>query len=139
MKTSVMEVNDMLSVLSLDEVEDRIGEVPGVESVTVDFAGGTATVRFDETRIEIADIKPAVRQRAYEAADAPAEGEGHGDHPERGAPEPPKPGGSASAPAADAAAPKPVADKPALHVPSPGAVAAAPDGGKPKDKAPDKH
>ena len=30
MKTSVIEVHAMLSVLSVDEVEKRIGEVPGV-------------------------------------------------------------------------------------------------------------
>lgn len=35
MKTSVMDVRDMLSVLSVAGVEERIGEVPGVESVTV--------------------------------------------------------------------------------------------------------
>jgi copper chaperone CopZ len=50
MKTSVIEVRDMLSVLSVDEVEKRIGEVPGVESVTVNNAAGSATVRYDETR-----------------------------------------------------------------------------------------
>ena len=38
MKTSGMEVHDMLSVFGVDEVEKRIGEVPGVESVTVNFA-----------------------------------------------------------------------------------------------------
>ena len=38
MKTSVIEVHDMLSVLSVDGVEQRIGEVPGVESVTVNYA-----------------------------------------------------------------------------------------------------
>ena len=32
MKTSVMEVRDMLSVLSVSGVEERIGKVPGVES-----------------------------------------------------------------------------------------------------------
>lgn len=68
MKTSVIEVRDMLSVLSVDGVESRFGEVPGVESVTVDFAGGTATVRYDETRLEIADIKSAVRQLSYTGA-----------------------------------------------------------------------
>ncbi len=31
MKTSVIEIHDMLSVLSVDGVERRIGEVPGVE------------------------------------------------------------------------------------------------------------
>jgi len=68
MKTSVIEVRDMLSVLSVDEVEKRIGEVPGVESVTVDYAAGSATVRYDETRLAIADIRSAVRQRGYESA-----------------------------------------------------------------------
>ena len=64
MKTSVMEVHDMLSVLSVLGVEKRIGEVPGVESVTVNFAAGTATVRYDETRLTVADIKLIVRQNA---------------------------------------------------------------------------
>ena len=71
MKTSVIGVHDMLSVLSVDEVETRIGDVPGVESVTVNFAAGSATVRYDETRLEVADIKSAVRQRGYGSA-APA-------------------------------------------------------------------
>ena len=68
MRTSVIEVHDMLSVLSVEEVEKRIGEVPGVESVTVNFAAGSATARYDETRLEISDIKSAVRQRGYEPA-----------------------------------------------------------------------
>jgi Cu2+-exporting ATPase len=86
MKTSVMEVKDMLSVFSVDEVEKRIGEVPGVESVTVNFAAGKATVRFDETRLAIADIKSAVRQRGLEAA-APADvppSDAHEGHPAAG-------------------------------------------------------
>ena len=62
MKTSVMKVHDMLSVLSVLGVEQRIGEVPGVESVTVDFAAGSATVRFNETRLSLADIRSGVRQ-----------------------------------------------------------------------------
>ena len=63
MKTSVIDVEGMLSVLSVDEVEKRIGEVPGVDSVTVNFAATSATVRYDETRLEVSDIKSAVRQR----------------------------------------------------------------------------
>ncbi len=68
MKTSVIEVPEMLSVLSVDEVENWIGEVPGVQSVTVNFDEESATVRYDETRLEIADVKSAVRQRANESA-----------------------------------------------------------------------
>ncbi len=40
MKTSVIEVHVMLSVLSVDEVERWIRDVPGVEIVTVNFAAG---------------------------------------------------------------------------------------------------
>ena len=68
MKTSVIKVHDMLSVWSVDEVEKRIGEVPGVQSVTVNNAASSATVRYDETRLEIADIKSAVRQSGYKSA-----------------------------------------------------------------------
>jgi copper chaperone CopZ len=88
MKTSVIEVHDMLSVFSVDEVEKRIGDVPGVGSVTVNHAAGSATVRYDETRLEIADIKSTVRQRGYDSA-APAaapEGHGHDGHIAPGAP-----------------------------------------------------
>jgi len=82
MKTSVMDVRDMLSVLSVVGVEERIGEVPGVESVTVNFAAGNATVRFDETRLDLADIKSDVRQRGSDAdakskAPTPDSHEGH--------------------------------------------------------------
>ena len=87
MKTSVIEVQDMLSVLSVQGVEERIGEVPGVESVTVNYAAGSATVRYDETRLQIADIKSAVRQSGYES-DAPAAasaGDGHEGHAAPGA------------------------------------------------------
>ena len=67
MKTSIINVHDMLSVLSVEEVEKRIGEVPGVESVTVNFSAENATVRYDETRLEAADIKSSVRQKSYES------------------------------------------------------------------------
>jgi copper chaperone CopZ len=88
MKTSVIEAHDMLSVLSVDEVERRIGKVPGVESVTVNYAARSATVRYDETRLEVADIKSAVRQSGYESA-GPAvatAGDGHEGHTAPGAP-----------------------------------------------------
>ena len=82
MKTSVMEVRDMLSVLSVSGVEERIGKVAGVESVTVNFAAGTATVRYDETRLNIADIRSDVRQSGYETESAPgvSPGKGHEGH-----------------------------------------------------------
>jgi Cu2+-exporting ATPase len=134
MKTSVIEVHDMLSVLSVDGVEERIGEVPGVESVTVNYAAGNATVRFDETRLEIADIRSAVRQKGYESDDAPvatSAGHGHEGHAEPGAPL------AISAPAAPKTPPAAPAAATASAIPksAPGAASA---GGEQKNKAPDK-
>ena len=81
MKTSVMEVRDMLSVLSVLGVEKRIGEVPGVESVTVNHAAGSATVRYDETRLTVADIKSGLRHLANEpAVEPPLEHAGEHKH-----------------------------------------------------------
>ena len=77
MKTSVIKVRDMLSVLSVGGVEKVIGEVPGVESVTVNFDAGSATVRYDETRLEIADIKSAVRQSGHAAEPTATAGHDH--------------------------------------------------------------
>ncbi|MEP7181922.1 MAG: heavy-metal-associated domain-containing protein [Betaproteobacteria bacterium] len=150
MKTSVIEVRDMLSVLSVDEVERRIGEVPGVESVTVNFSAESATVRYDETRLEVADIKSAVRQRGYEStasANASA-GDSHEGHAAPGAaPATPVPVASKTSPGAPAAAgaasagtarqdhaPPSTAEAAALK-PSSAAPAAAPAGDKQQDKA----
>jgi len=113
MKTSVIEVHAMLSVWSVEEVEKRIGEVPGVESATVNHAARTATVRFDETRLEIADIKSGVRQRGYES-EAPAAasaGESHEANMAPGAPPASPSPAPKTAPAAPVAAqaPTPVA------------------------------
>jgi copper chaperone CopZ len=132
MKTSVIEVRDMLSVLSVDEVEKRIGEVPGVESVTVNYAAGSATVRYDETRLEIADIKSAVRQRGYEstAPAAASASEGHEGHTAPGVP-PATSAPAATKPVPDAAA---AATAPTSVAPKP-AAAAAPAGDKQQDKA----
>jgi len=143
MKTSVIEVHAMLSVLSVDEVERRIGEVPGVESVTVNFAAGSATVRYDETRLEVADIKSAVRQRGYESA-APAAASaagGHEGHTAPGAPpETPAPAAPQPSPAAPAAAPAPTsaASKPAADAAAT-AAAPAPDAAAPAGKGHEGH
>ena len=114
MKTSVIEVRDMLSVLTVDEVEKRIGGVPGVDSVTVNFAAANATVRYDETRLEVADIRVMAHQRGPQPAgeSLPAEGSKH-----ESAREPDAVPTSKVTPAA--------ASKPEAAMPKPSLVAAA--------------
>ena len=117
MKTSVFEVHDMLSVLTVDEVEKRISGVPGVDSATVNYAAGNATVRYDETRLEVADIKVMVHQRGPQAAgeSLPVDGSEHAPSRKPDAvPTPKVTPASASKP--EAAMPKTSAD-PAAAVP----------------------
>ena len=121
MKTSIIEVSDMLSILTVDEVEKRIGEVSGVESATVNYAAGNATVRYDETLLEVADIKVLVHQSGQHSAgesQAKAVGEDKPEHKHAVEPtpetapasaSPPKPAMPKAAPVDPATAPKPAA------------------------------
>ena len=113
MKTSIIEVTDMLSVLTVDEVEKRFGDVPGVESATVNFAARNATVRYDETLLEVADIKILVHQRGQQSA-----GESQAKAVSEDKPEP-KPGVKPvpEAAPASAAPPKPAMPKAAPVAP----------------------
>ena len=118
MKTSIIEVSDMLSVLTVDEVEKRIGEVQGVESATVNYAARNATVRYDETLLNVADIKVLVHQRGQQSAgesqpkdeseDKPAHKHAVEPTPEA-APASASPPEPAAVPVAPATAPKPAA------------------------------
>ncbi len=121
MKTSIVEVRDMLSVLSVLGVEKRIREVPGVESATVDFAAATATIRYDETRLNVADIKSDIRQSGYEPA-APVAISKSDDHKLHAAPDELH------------ATHKSAAQQPPAHVGSAEAVSAATAGGAQPDK-----
>ena len=121
MKTSVIDVRDMLSVLSVQGVEERIGEVPGVESVTVNHAAATATVRYDETRLHVGDIKSVVRQRGFAAANEPTPKPGVESEPAEQAPPPKSPAplpekdaesAAPTKPEKDAASPTPAAAPP---------------------------
>lgn len=106
MKTSVIDMRDMLAVLAVDEVEKRLGEIPGVESATANYAAGNATVRYDETLLEVLDIKVLVHQRGK----APSGDETN----EKAVPHAPP-----SAPAAN----KPTPQVEAVSVPVPAALA----------------
>ena len=119
MKTSVIEVHDMLSVLTVDEVEDRIGRVAGVDSVTVNYAAANATVRYDETRLEVGDIRVLMHQRGPQAA-----GESQPAHESEHEPAR-KPDAVPAPKVAPAWASKPEAAAP---TPSTGAAVAAPPG-----------
>ena len=132
MKTSVMAVPDMLSVLTVDEVEERFEEVPGVESATVNYAAGKITVRYDETLLKVADISIFVHQRRQKSiGEMQPEDDGSdksGQHP---AAEPAEGAEPASASPLEPAAPK--ADPASAATPAATATAAE---GQPEESAP---
>ena len=112
MKTSVIEVRDLLSVLTVDEVEKRIADVVGIESATVNYDAKNATVRYDETLLEVADIKVLIHQRGQpspgesQAKDLGKEKSGH-ESAEKPQQNPDTKSTTEVAPAISAAAPKP--------------------------------
>ena len=139
MKTSVIEVRDMLSVLTVDEVEKRFGEVPGVASATVNYAARNATVRYDETLLEVADIKILVHQRGQQSAgESQAKDVSEDKHEHKPAVKPTPEAAPASASPPQPAMPKAAPVGPAT-APQPPAPAGDGQSGKEPAAAPHQH
>ena len=51
-------------------VKEAVEEIDGVESVDVDLAGGSATVRLDPDRVTDAGVVAAIAEAGYEATPA---------------------------------------------------------------------
>ncbi|MEZ5318106.1 MAG: heavy metal translocating P-type ATPase [Vicinamibacterales bacterium] len=60
-----VDVGGLLSPLSIRGIEKRLANLPGVERAEVNFASGSATVAFDESRTSLDAIKDAVRACGY--------------------------------------------------------------------------
>lgn len=65
MKTSVIEVGGMLSVLSAQGVEKQLMKMPGIEKAEVNYVGGSATVSYDENVIDSKAITIHIHECGY--------------------------------------------------------------------------
>jgi Cu2+-exporting ATPase len=65
MKSSVIEVDGMLSVLNAHGVEKQLAKLRGVERAEVNYVSGSATVVYDETVIDLNAIKSRVHKCGY--------------------------------------------------------------------------
>ena len=65
MKTSVIEVGGLFSALCAQGVEKRLRKLPGVGRVEVSYATGTATVAYDESKIDLQAIKVRIGDCGY--------------------------------------------------------------------------
>ena len=62
MKTSTIEVGELVSTLSAAGVERQLSSLPGVFHANVNYVAGSATVHYDEARIAL----EAIRQRVVD-------------------------------------------------------------------------
>ena len=65
MKTAVVEVGGMLSVLSAEGVRRQLQNVPGVHHAEVNYVAQSATVHYDEQQITVEDIRKRVVECGY--------------------------------------------------------------------------
>ncbi len=104
MKTSTVEVAQMVSTLSAAGIARQLSAIPGVHQAEVNYVAGSATVQYDETKVTLAAIRRRVKDCGYHCrgelvpahvchavvgrASAPAQVDhaGHAGHQAHGAP-----------------------------------------------------
>ena len=62
MKTTVIDVRDLLSPLSARGVEKQLAKMPGVQQAEVNLVSGSATVLYEETVTGLDAIKAKVHE-----------------------------------------------------------------------------
>jgi Cu2+-exporting ATPase len=68
MKTSIVEVAGLLSVLSAQGVEKQLARLPGVKRIEVNYVAGSATVVYDEAVTTLEAIKSKIHECGYHCA-----------------------------------------------------------------------
>ncbi|MEW6584162.1 MAG: heavy metal translocating P-type ATPase [Nitrospirota bacterium] len=65
MKSAIVEVGGLLSVLSASGVEKSLARLPGVKKVEVNFVAGNAALTYDETVTDLKKIKAEIHKCGY--------------------------------------------------------------------------
>ena len=65
MKTSTVEVGELVSTLSAAGVERQLRALPGIEHVAVNYVAGSATVHYDESQISLEAIRQRILNCGY--------------------------------------------------------------------------
>ena len=68
MKTSIVEVGGLVSVLSARGVEKQLAKLPGVRKAEVNYVAGSATVAYDEAVVDLKTIKARIHECGYHCA-----------------------------------------------------------------------
>ncbi|MFP5446016.1 MAG: heavy-metal-associated domain-containing protein, partial [Betaproteobacteria bacterium] len=65
MKTSTVEVAEMVSSLSAAGVGRQLEALPGVHHADVNYVAGSATLHYDESKVTLAAIQQSVKDCGY--------------------------------------------------------------------------
>lgn len=65
MQISTLEIGNLLSPLGAEGVKKQLLKLPGVQHVDANYAAGSATVHYDETKTTLAGIRDAINQCGY--------------------------------------------------------------------------
>lgn len=69
-KTAYVTIRGMTCTGCEQHVKQEISKVKGISEVTVSYEKGNATVKYDEKKTSLAEIKKAVNSTGYKAVDA---------------------------------------------------------------------
>ena len=65
MKTVVLSIDGMMSICDGLGVEKRLLNYPGVKDIQANFITGTATVKYDESKVTLEEIKKLISECSY--------------------------------------------------------------------------
>ncbi|MGP4060431.1 copper chaperone CopZ [Halobacillus sp. H74] len=71
MQQSTLNVQGMSCGHCVNKVEENVGQLEGVESVKVHLSDEKVDVSFDESVVELADIKGLITNSGYEVVEDP--------------------------------------------------------------------
>ncbi|WP_088051918.1 copper ion binding protein [Virgibacillus dakarensis] len=76
MQQVTLNVQGMSCGSCVNKVEGNVGKLDGVESAKVHLSEGKVGVTFNESTIDLEEIKGAIKDTGYEVIEEPTEGEG---------------------------------------------------------------
>ncbi|GIM46222.1 copper chaperone CopZ [Collibacillus ludicampi] len=65
-KTVTLQVNGMSCNHCVNAIESALKEIGGVDSVRVDLDAGRVTVTYDETIVDLNNLKDAIEEEGYD-------------------------------------------------------------------------
>lgn len=66
---STINISGMHCEMCVSSVEKGVSELVGIESVDVSLNDSTAVVKYDESKLELAEIEKAIEKRGYKIKD----------------------------------------------------------------------